>query len=160
VDANIRRVPMANDDLNWFTKRGTIRTIPNRYRAGVAVIVAALLFYNLFGVLFTPTNEYGACGSLLRPAIETLDINGNFENARIGWPPDSLKAFTQPFDKPSSSFPDPYITYLDCPRFINGLFIEFVANFVALWICGWYLRRAMREDAEGVTPGEASTSEN
>jgi hypothetical protein len=151
---------MANDDLRWFTKRGTIRIIPSRYRAGVAVIVAALLFYNLFGVVFSPTDAgSGACGSLARPATEIVYVNGDFEFTN-GWPWDSVKAFTQSPDTPDTSFPDESSVYLSCPRTINGKVIEFVANFVALWICGWYLRRAMREDAEGVTPGEASTSEN
>jgi hypothetical protein len=160
VNANIRRVPMANDDLKWFTKRGTIRIIPSRYRAGVAVFVAALLFYNLFGVLFTPVNDDGACGSLARPANARIDRFGETEFG-FGWPWDSLKALQEPITAPDDvSDPARYETYLSCPRFISGRIFEFVANFVALWICGWYLRRAMREDAEGVTPGEASTSEN
>jgi hypothetical protein len=151
---------MANDDLKWFTKRGTIRIIPSRYRAWVAVFVAALLFYNLFGVLFTPINSEGACGSLARPAIESIDRFGDTQFG-LGWPWDSLKAFQETTAAPDDvSDPARYEIYLGCPRRINGLVFEFVANFVALWICGWYLRRAMREDAEGVTPGEASTSEN
>ena len=153
---------MANDDLKWFTKRGTIRIIPSRYRAGVAVFVAALLFYNLFGVLFTPVNSEEECGSLARPAINRVDRSGRLASQGIGWPGDSLKALREPPPPPNSESDFRYEIeiYLDCPQFINARIFEFVANFVALWICGWYLRRAMREDAEGVTPGEASTSEN
>jgi hypothetical protein len=127
---------MAESDRRWFTKRGTIRFIPNRYRALVAAVAAALLFFNLFGVLFTPSNAGNySCGSLAFPILSAAETSDTVEDP-VGWP---WQAFGS-------------VESFRCPRTMTGLRWEFAFNFVALWVCGFYLRRAVQGEVDDESP--------
>ena len=110
------------DELKWMTPRKTWKYIPNRYQSLTAQITAALLYFNLFRVLFTPSDAGSyACGSLTRPILESGDgsvgwfwnIFGDFEQAR-------------------------------CPRTMTGLYSEFFFTVLGLALCGLVLRRAIK----------------
>ncbi len=119
------------DELKWMTKRYSWRYIPLRYQALVATIVSAFLYYNVFELFFNPINSSsGACGTLLRPTIESVDGT----DTNLGWIWDSgVTLFTRNDD-------------LRCPRAMQGMWWEFFASFGALAICGLVLRRAIKRD--------------
>ena len=97
----------------------------------VATIVSAFLYYNVFQLFFNPEDgSSGACGTLLRPVIDTD------ESTKVGWIWDSgVTLFTR-----NDS--------LNCPRMMQGMWWEFYGSFAALAICGLVMRRAIkREDA-------------
>ena len=110
------------DELKWMTPRKMVKYIPNRYQALVAQIVAALLFYNVFEILFQPTYASGACGTMLRPVLD--------EQNTPGWLWDAG--------------PSEVNMNLGCPRHIYGIWWEFVASFIGLAICGFVLRNAIK----------------
>jgi hypothetical protein len=111
------------DEVKWFGKLGSWKYVPNRYQAFVASIVSALLYYNMFGILFSPEPlSNGACGTLLRPVFE--------DELTPLWIWD-----TGPWSVDQS---------LGCPRYIWGLWSEFIASFLALAICGIVLRRSIK----------------
>jgi hypothetical protein len=110
------------DELKWMTPRKAWKYIPNRYQALTAQITAALLFFNLFDVLFKQADSATfACGSLVRPILGDDDntvgwfwnILGNIDNSR-------------------------------CPRTTTGLFWEFFFTIGALAVCGIVLRKAIK----------------
>lgn len=111
------------DELKWLGRFGTWKYIPNRYQALVASIVSALLYYNIFEVLFKPQgSSSGACGSLFRPVFDDVD--------KPLWIWD-----TGPWSVDMS---------LGCPRHIYGTWWELILSFAALAVCGSVLRRSIR----------------
>jgi hypothetical protein len=110
------------DELKWMTPRKSWKYIPDRYQALTAQITAALLYFNLFDVLFRAKNSSsGACGSLFRPVLDGGDYP-------IGWLWNILGDFDQ----------------ATCPRLMNGLFQEFFFTVFGLALCGLVLRRAIK----------------
>lgn len=120
-----------HDELKWFTKRYSIRYIPLRYQASVAIITSALLYYNLLDLLLAPKLDNGYCGSLLRPGFTEDFLN---DSPWVGWTWDSGVTLF----RPNSA--------LSCPRTYLGLWWEFVGTFVGLAICGLLLRRAIKRE--------------
>ena len=115
------------EELKWMTKKYSWRYIPLRYQAMVATIMSALLYFNLFQILFEPTmaGDY-SCGTLLRPIFHDTT------NPSWIWK-------TSPFFKDSS---------LKCASNNYLLWWQTLATFGALAICGLVMRRAIkREDA-------------
>jgi hypothetical protein len=111
------------DELKWMSPRKTWKYIPNRYQALTAQVVAAFLFYNVFEILFEPTNSAsGACGTMLRPVLDGQNTPGWLWNA------------------------GPFGVNMDlgCPRYIYGIWWEFFGSFIGLAICGLVLRRAIK----------------
>jgi len=114
------------DDTKWLGRFGMWKYVPNRYQAFVASIVSAFLYYNVFQILFSPTDAGNyACGSLFRPILED-----EFRDDPVGW------IWNIVF------FGDP--TDARCPRTMEGLLFEFFASFAALLICGLVLRRSIK----------------
>ena len=108
------------DELKWMTPRKTWKYIPNRYQALTAQIVAALLYFNLFDVLFKQSDSAGqACGSLVRPILNEPDSVGWFWNLLSD-------------------------SEARCQRTMTGLNSEFFFTVLALAICGLVLRRAIK----------------
>lgn len=110
------------DELKWMTPRKTWKYIPNRYQVLTAQIVAALLFFNIFQILFKPVYGSGACGTLLRPVIDGQDTPAWLWNAG-------------PFGVNME---------LSCPRHTYLSWWEFFASFAGLAICGIVLRKAIK----------------
>ncbi len=111
------------DELKWMTPRKTWKYIPNRYQVLTAQIVAALLFFNIFQILFKPvTTGSGACGTLLRPVIDDQDTPSWLWNAG-------------PFGVNMEA---------GCPRHAYLSWWEFFASFIGLAICGMVLRKAIK----------------
>jgi hypothetical protein len=111
------------DELKWMTPRKTWKYIPNRYQVLTAQIVAALLFFNIFQILFKPvTTGSGACGTLLRPVIDDQDTPSWLWNAG-------------PFGVNMEA---------GCPRYTYLSWWEFFASFAGLAICGMVLRKAIK----------------
>ncbi|MSZ16190.1 MAG: hypothetical protein F2618_00840 [Actinobacteria bacterium] len=122
------------EELKWMTKRYSWRYIPFRYQAMVATIVSALLYFNIFNLLFSPTLDSGFCGTLLRPGMDEDFLH---DDAWVGWFWDSgVTLFGQNSD-------------LSCPRTFVGLWWEFFGTFAGLAICGLVMRRAIRRE-EGI----------
>lgn len=121
-----------NEELRWMTKSFSWRYIPLRYQALVATIVSALLYFNLFQILFSPRDAGNfACGTFLRPVRLSLD-----NTDPVGWLWDS-----NPFTLSET---------IRCPRTMQALWWEWFASFGGLAICGLVLRRAIkREQANG-----------
>ena len=117
------------EELKWMTNRYSWRYIPFRYQAMVATIVSALLYYNLFGLLFEMQITGSAnAGTLLRPIME---------DDSVGWIWDSGVSF---FSMNES---------LRAPRQMQIAWWEFFGTFAAIAICGLVMRRAIkREDAD------------
>ena len=108
------------DELKWMTPRKTWKYIPNRYQALTAQIVAALLYFNLFDVLFNQAHSASnSCGSLVRPFLDEPDSVGWFWN---------LLSDSEAY----------------CPRTMTGLYSELFFTVLALAICGLVLRRAIK----------------
>ena len=100
----------------------------------VATVVSALLYFNLFNLLFSPTLDSGFCGTLLRPGMDEDFLH---DDAWVGWFWDSgVTLFGQNSD-------------LSCPRTFVGLWWEFFGTFAGLAICGLVMRRAIRRE-EGI----------
>ena len=95
----------------------------------VAIIVSALLYYNVFELFFNPINAaVGACGTLLRPVLDGED------SSSVGWIWDSgVTLFARNDD-------------LVCPRAMQGMWWEFYGSFAALAICGLVMRRAIKRE--------------
>ena len=110
------------DELKWMTPRKTWKYIPNRYQALTTQIVAALLFFNIFEILFKPIYGSGACGTLLRPVIDGQDTPGWLWNAG----------------------PSGVNMELGCPRHTFLSWWEFLASIAGLVICGVVLRNAIK----------------
>lgn len=112
------------EELKWTTKRYTWRYIPFRYQALVAAIVSALLYFNVFNVLFV--QQESNCGSFVRPQLDQDDKpRGWFWN--IG----------------SEDFP----TIVNCTDgYYDGLFWSALFSFVGIAICGLVMRRAIGRD--------------
>jgi hypothetical protein len=94
----------------------------------VATIVSALLYFNLFGLLFEmQTTGSSNAGTLLRPIME---------DDSVGWFWDSgISLFTLNED-------------LRSPRQMQSAWWELFGTFAALANCGLVMRRAIkREDA-------------
>jgi len=108
------------DELKWMTPRKTWKYIPNRYQALVAQIVAALLYFNLFNVVFMDSST-GECGSLMRPR---MDGDGNPR----GWIFSSIGGG------------DTYCSQ----GFFSGLIWQFIFTSLAIAICGVFLRNAIK----------------
>jgi len=116
------------DEQQWLPGE-TRRYIPNRNQALVVSIVSALLYYRMFGVLFTGNDgAQGACGSLIRPALATRDGVG------IGWISDIWSD----------------VNNAQCPRTMMGLYNEFFFLSIALAFCRLVLRRAIKRDSPTV----------
>jgi hypothetical protein len=116
------------EELKWMTKRYSWRYIPFRYQAMVATITAGFLYFNAFEILFSPTQDGGACGSIFRPALD------DSSSTTLGGIFDSLSGmFTFNED-------------LVCKRHIQGQWWELFATFAALAICGLVMRRAIKRD--------------
>jgi hypothetical protein len=102
--------------------------IPARYRALVASITLGLLYFELFRILFAPTDAGNyACGSLVRPILSQDD------------PEDPVAWFWN------------IIGDLDktrCPRTITGLYWEFLFVAAGILIAGLVLRRAVRRQEQ------------
>ena len=108
------------DELKWMTPRWTWKYIPNRYQALTAQIVAALLYFNLFDVLFKQADSASnSCGSLVRPILDEPDSVGWFWN---------ILGDSEP----------------RCPRTITGLYSELFFTVLALGICGLVLRKSIK----------------
>ena len=131
----------SEEEHKWITKRyswdGGMRYswrgyIPLRYQAMVATIVSALLYYNLFGLLFEmQSTGSDNCGTLLRPIMEdTL-----YEEGPVGWFGFSLFSLNED---------------LRCPRQMQAAWWEFIATFAALAICGLVMRRAIKRENASV----------
>ena len=118
------------EELKWMTKRYSWRYIPFRYQAMVATITAGFLYFNAFEIIFSPSQDGGACGSIFRPA---LDDNGSTSLGGIGSSLVGMFTFNED---------------LVCKRHIQGLWWELFGTFAALAVCGLVMRRAIkREDA-------------
>ena len=116
------------EELKWMTKRYSWRYIPFRYQAMVATITAGFLYFNAFQIIFSPSQDGGACGSIFRPAMEDRS------SSSLGGIFDSLSGmFTFNED-------------LVCKRHIQGLWWELFGTFAALAICGLVMRRAIKRD--------------
>lgn len=122
VQDRIASAANQEDEVKWMGRFGTWKYIPNRYQAFVASVVSAFLYFNVFEILFQPYNEGGACGTLLRPVFKEEDTPL--------WIWD-----TGPWSVDMS---------LGCPRYIYGIWWEFIASFLALAICGGVLRRSIK----------------
>lgn len=99
----------------------------------VATIVSALLYYNLFELLFNPVmSSYGgSCGTMLRPVMDTEGAG------TLGWFWDvGFSLFNSDRD-------------LYCSRTMQAMGWEFIATFAALAICGLVMRRAMKRENKG-----------
>jgi len=110
------------DELKWTTPRKMWKYIPNRYQALVAQIVAALLLFNLFQLLFEPVYGQQICGTLLRPVLVSQLTPGWFWN-------------TGPLRVNQS---------IGCPRQMYLLWWEFFASVIGLALCGLVLRQAIK----------------
>ena len=111
-----------DDELKWLTPRKSWKYIPNRYQALVAQIVAALLFFNIFEVVFSTTAQISACGTWLRPTIDGVDTPGWF------W----------------DSGPFGVNMEVGCPRHIYLSWWELIASVLGLFVCGVVLRNAIK----------------
>ena len=112
-----------DDELKWLTPRKSWKYIPNRYQALVAQVVAALLLFNIFDLLFQPKDSgVSFCGTWLRPTVDDVDTPGWFWNS------------------------GPFSVNMDlgCPRFIYLSWWEFFASFIGLFVCGVVLRTAIK----------------
>jgi hypothetical protein len=104
----------------------------------VATIVSALLYFNVFNLLFV--QQESNCGSLVRPQLDQDDKpRGWFWN--IG---------SQDYDN------DPIVS---CSNgYYDGLFWSALFSFVGIAICGLVMRRAIeREDGSEPTPEKPIT---
>lgn len=110
-----------NDELKWLTPRKSWKYIPNRYQALVAQIVAALLVFNIFEILFEPTYAGYACGTVLRPVIGPETPSWFWEAG--------------PFEVNME---------LGCPRHIYLSWWELIASVLGLFVCGVVLRNAIK----------------
>jgi hypothetical protein len=117
---------MSNDDeLKWMTKRYSWRYIPYRYQAMVAGIVAALLYFNVFNVLFVQQGDN--CGTFMRPQLD-------MDNKPRGWIWDTLSR-------------GDYDSKVYCSDgFYSGLLWTALFSFAGIAICGLVLRRAIKRD--------------
>ena len=121
-----------DEELKWMTKRYSWKYIPDRYQAMVATIVSALLYYNVFTVLFRSENGAGgACGSLVRPVTDDGDV----------------KWFTFSIFSRDDN--------LNCSRFMQVRWWEFFATFGAIAICGLVLRRAIKRESKSTLDAAA-----
>ena len=111
-----------DDELKWMSPRKTVKYIPNRYQVLTAQIVAALLFFNIFQILFKPVYASGACGTLLRPVFDGQDTPSWLWKAG-------------PFGVNME---------LSCARHIYLSWWEFFGSFAGLAICGMVLRNAIK----------------
>ena len=108
------------DELKWMTPRKTWKYIPNRYQALVAQIVAALLYFNMYEVVFRDRSNSG-CGSYFKPRL-------NEDNNPRGWIWNSFSANE---------------TYCSSGYF-NGILWEFICAVIGLAICGVVMRKAIK----------------
>ena len=108
------------DELKWMTPRKSWRYIPLRYQALTAQIVAALLLFNIFKILFQNTDATVTCGTLLQPNAD----------GRLLW-----FWSARPWDKNND---------LMCGFGMYLSFWEFIFSFIGLAICGFVLRKAIK----------------
>lgn len=128
-----------NNELKWLTKRRFVRYIPTRYQALVASITAALVYFNLFQILFTRqvNGDGGTCGSFIRPLLHEKRGFG------YGW-------FWNAVDDVFSDFstPEKYEgIQTHCSHIWGTIWWQFLGSFVVLAICGVVLRRAIKRDS-------------
>ena len=111
------------DELKWMTPRKTWKYVPNRYQALVAQIVVALLYFNLFSTVFKDAT-HGECGSLMRPRM-------NEGGSPRGW-------IFNIYDVDSF-----------CSNgFYSSLIWEFIFTSLAIAVCGFVLRKAIKRMPE------------
>jgi hypothetical protein len=97
----------------------------------VATITAGFLYFNAFDIIFSPTQDGGACGSLMRPMMDAKDDDSN---NTIGWIWDTgFSLFEANRD-------------LYCQNQFVGLWWELLGTFAAIAICGLVMRRAIKRD--------------
>ena len=115
------------EELKWMGKGYSWKYIPLRYQAMVATIVSALLYFNIFNLLFVEQRDN--CGSFVRPQLD-------LDDQPRGWIWHTLSA-------------GEYGSNVNCsPGFFNGLSGSVLFSFIGLAICGLVMRRAIkREDA-------------
>ncbi len=115
------------EELKWMTKRYSWRYIPFRYQAMVATIVSALLYFNIFNLLFVQQGDN--CGTFVRPQLDLTD-------KPRGWIWDTFSAGS-------------YGSDVNCsPGFFQGIQWSVLFSFTGLAICGLVMRRVIkREDA-------------
>jgi hypothetical protein len=116
------------EELKWMTKRYSWRYIPFRYQAMVATIVSALLYFNIFNLLFVQQGDN--CGTFVRPQLD-------LDNKPRGWIWDTFSR-------------GDYGSDVNCSDgFFTGLLWSVFFSFVGLAICGLVMRRAIRRE-EGI----------
>jgi hypothetical protein len=113
------------EELKWMTKRYSWRYIPFRYQAMVATIVSALLYFNIFNLLFVQQGDN--CGTFVRPQLD-------LDDKPRGWIWDTLSR-------------GDYGSDVNCSvGFFTGLLWSVVFSFIGLAICGLVLRRAIKRE--------------
>jgi hypothetical protein len=123
------------EELKWMTTRYSWRYIPVRYQAMVATIVSALLYFNVFNMLFVEQGD--RCGTFVRPQLE------GYENPR-GWIWDTFAR-------------GDYDSAVNCSDgFYTGLLWSALFSFAGIAICGAVMRRAIKR--EGAEPGATNTA--
>ncbi len=113
------------EELKWMTKRYSWRYIPFRYQAMVATIVSALLYFNVFNVLFVQQGDN--CGTFVRPQLDR-------DEKPRGWIWDTFAR--------GSSDSDVYCS----DGFYSGLLWSALFSFAGIAICGLVMRRAIKRD--------------
>ena len=116
------------EELKWMTKRYSWRYIPFRYQAMVATIVSALLYFNVFNMMFV--QQEGNCGTFVRPQLDR-------DEKPRGWIWDTLSR--------SDSGSDVYCS----DGYYSGLLWSALFSFAGIAICGLVMRRAMKRE-EGI----------
>ena len=123
-----------DEELKWMTKRYSWKYIPDRYQAMVATIVSALLYFNIFNLLFV--QQADNCGTFFRPQLDLAD-------KPRGWIWDTLSRGSDGSDVNCSD------------GFFTGLLWSVIFSFIGLAICGLVLRRAIKREAKSTLDAAA-----
>ena len=124
-------------EMKWMTSKLSWRYIPFRYQAMVATIVSALLYFNVFNLLFVQQGDN--CGTFVRPQLER-------DEKPRGWIWDTLTRGDSGSDVNCSD------------GYFSGLLWSALFCFAGIAICGLVLRRAIKRQDEAERDAAAKAS--